>query len=78
MHASRYRRLVDKRDLCGLNHLECVKCLDDSGAFGFVGNPCLAFLGIHAAPLDEAEANVNDVAVGHCVSSSTGTCHTGE
>ncbi len=78
MHASRYRRLVDKGDLHGPKRLECVKRLDDSGAFVFAGDPCLVFLGIHAAPLDDAEANVGNVAVGHRVSPATSICHTGE
>jgi hypothetical protein len=57
MHASGYRRLVDKHDFCGTKRLECVKRLDNSGAFGFAGDPCLIFLGIHAALLDDAEAH---------------------
>jgi hypothetical protein len=36
--------------------LECVKRLDNSGEFGFAGDPLLVFLGIHATPLDDVEA----------------------
>jgi hypothetical protein len=78
MHASGYRHLVDKHNLCGPKRYERVKPLDNSGVFGFAGNPRLVFLGIHAAPLDDAEADVNDVTVGHRVSRATGICRTGE
>ncbi len=77
VHASRYCHLVDKHDFCSPKCLEPVKCLDDFEASGFTGNPCLVFLGIHAAPLDDAEANVDNVAVSLRVSRATGTCHTG-
>jgi hypothetical protein len=33
---------------------------------GLACNPSLVLLSIHAAPLDYAEANVDNVAVGHC------------
>ncbi len=78
VHASGYRRPVDKRDLCGPKCLERVKCFNNSGAFGFAGDPCLVFLGTHAALLDDAEANVDDVAVGHKVSHATSIRPTGE
>ncbi len=71
MHASGYCRMVDNHVLCGTKRLECVKRLDDSGAFGFTGNPRLVFLSIHAALLDDVEADVGNVAVGHCVSRDT-------
>ncbi len=78
MHASQYRHLVDKCDLCGPTCLERVEHLDGSGAIGFAGDPRLVFLGKHAAPLDDAEANVVDVAVGHRVSCAAGICRTSE
>ncbi len=78
MHASRYHRLVDKHDFCGPKHLERVERLDDSGAFGFAGDPRPIFLGIHAAPLDDAEADVINVAVGHHVSHAAGIRRTSE
>ncbi len=78
MHASGYRCLVDKRVLRSPKHHERVKRLADSGAFGFAGNPRLVFLVIHAALLDDAEADVDNVAVGHPVSRATSICHTNE
>ncbi len=79
VHASGYcLLLVVKHDFCGPKHLERVKRLDNSGAFSFADGSCLIFFDIHAAPLDEAKADIDNGAFGHCVSCAAGIRHTSE
>ncbi len=57
--------LVYQSGLCRPECFEGVKSFDDSWTDGFAYNPHLLLLGIDTAPLDNAEANVNNVLVSH-------------
>ncbi len=57
--------LVDQRDLGGPERFERVKHLNDVGVDGLACDPGLVLLAVHAASLDDAKANVDDVNVIH-------------
>jgi hypothetical protein len=68
---------VDQGDLCHLECFEGVKSFDDFGVNGLACDPSLVLLGIHAAPLDYAEAGVDNVAVGHREVGASCECRAG-
>ncbi len=57
------RRLVDERDLVRPKRLERVKRFDDAGGGGRSGDPALVLLRVQAASLDDADSDVDDVAI---------------
>jgi hypothetical protein len=70
--------LVDQGDLRCLECFEEVKGFSNSWTDGLTCNPCLVLLGIHAAPVDYAEADVNNVVVGHHEVGASCKCRAGE
>jgi hypothetical protein len=78
MHACRDCRLVDERDLGGPKQLEGVEHFNNPGGDSYAGNPRLIFLGLQSASLDGAEANVDNVAVNHCVVNASRKRRAGE
>ncbi len=70
--------LVDQDDLCRPECFEGVKSLVDSWTDGLACDPRLVLLGIHAAPLDYAEADDDDVVVGYCEVGASCKCLTCE
>ena len=56
-------RLVDERDLVRPERLERVERFDDAGGGGRSGDPALVLLRVQAASLDDADSDVDDVAI---------------
>jgi hypothetical protein len=65
------RRLVDECDRVDPILFEGVDHLGDWRSFILVGNPTFVFLGGHPSSLDDAQADVDDVAIVHWVAGRT-------
>ena len=61
------RRLVDECDRVGPILFEGVDRFGDPRSFVLAGDPPFVFLGVHPASLDDAQADVDDVAIVHRV-----------
>ncbi len=70
--------LVDQGDLCSPECFEGVESFDDSWVDGLACDPSLVLIGIHATPLVYAEADVDNVVVGHCEVGASCKRHAGE
>ncbi len=66
--------LVDECNCVGLIFLEGVKSLNDRWDHLLARDPIFVLLGIHPTALDDAQANVDDIAAIHWVACSTCVC----
>jgi hypothetical protein len=71
-------RLVDERDLVRLKCLECVERLGDAGGGGRLGDPALVLLCVQPSLLDDADPDVDDVAIDNWIPCGVGVRRTCE
>ena len=65
------RRLVDECDRVGPILFEGVDRLDDQRGFALARDPSFVLLGVHSTLFDDAQADVDDVAIVHRVAGRT-------